>query len=117
MNPRLLRFLLLLLLIVAAFSSPWWLGGAAAGVPSLDTGQLAEAAGDQAPSTPHQQVSGCAPGGCSPAPSTAAWGRRSGLLTWELPAGALEPLLAALSGMRENVDELLKDLTNGKTTA
>ena len=37
-------------------------------------------------------------------------------LDMELPAGALEPLLAALSGMRENVNELLKDMTNGKIT-
>ena len=31
-------------------------------------------------------------------------------LDMELPAGALTPLLAALSGMRENVNELLGDL-------
>ncbi len=31
-------------------------------------------------------------------------------LDMELPAGALVPLLSALAGMRENVDELLGDL-------
>ena len=36
-----------------------------------------------------------------------AWSRS---LDMELPAGALVPLLTALSGMRENVDELLKDM-------
>jgi hypothetical protein len=37
-------------------------------------------------------------------------------LDMELPAGALVPLLAALAGMRENVDELLKDLRNAEKT-
>ena len=37
-------------------------------------------------------------------------GAQVGELDMELPAGALMPLLAALSGMRENVDELLVDM-------
>jgi len=37
-------------------------------------------------------------------------------LDGEYPHTAIEPLLGLLSGIRENVDELLKDMTNGEIT-